>query len=94
MAKPAQQTVRFQTESEIKLLSMMAAAAGVSASEWIATAARERMLVWLRADWNYIDKDLASRFDEELAASVAAAPGLEDASATVGTSTRDRATTK
>ncbi len=74
-----QHTVRFRTAEEGSLAAMMAASAGVSTSEWVATAARVRMLKWL-AD-GYVDvlsDDVAEEYTQTLEAALEGAAELDD----------------
>jgi hypothetical protein len=75
-----QHTVRFRDAREGAVLAMMASSAGVSVSEWVATAARQRMHSWLRSGWDGVLSDeIAEALRADLEAAVAHADDvLED----------------
>ena len=72
-----QHTVRFQTAEEGSLAAMMAASAGVSTSEWVATAARHRMLDWLKGGY-CLSEALVTRHAEKLVSELGKATELDD----------------
>ena len=72
-------TVRFRTAEESSLAAMMAASAGVSTSEWVATAAREQMLRWLDDGYEHIlDRDFVAAVRKDLQEKVDEAPTVHD----------------
>lgn len=74
-----QHTVRFRTPEESRLAAIMAAAAGVSTSEWIATAARERMLDLIENGYRKtLDLDLDRAYKKTLEAHLGDATEPED----------------
>ena len=75
MANKLQHTVRFDNAEESKLAAMMAASAGVSMSEWLATAARERMMGWLNVGFSPLQEGFTKPIKDDLERHLKAAPG-------------------
>lgn len=76
---PRQHTVRFRSDEEGSLAAMMAASAGVSTSEWVATAARHQMLTWLKDGYaDILGHDVAEAYRKDLQRRVNQAAKAED----------------